>query len=140
MDSNHWTQPNRGVFQAHEYVEFRKAGVNDNAIQFVETDNIDVAEFLFPNINHGTNNFIGLVKNEAEKFLAFGEFSSFDVVFLSVKFWKLIKHFILADETFEEEKILKFVDLNKYPLISTMTELNSANIYASAIKLQVTIS
>lgn len=69
-------------------MEFKKAGIDDNALQFVETNQIDVAELLFPNINHAIDNFIGLVKSEAEKFVVLGEFSSFDIIFFLTEILK----------------------------------------------------
>lgn len=45
--------------------------------------------------------------------------------------------FALAVDNFEEQKILQFVDYNKFPLVTVLTELNSARVYSSAIKLQV---
>lgn len=42
-----------------------------------------------------------------------------------------------ADGTFEEKTILKFVELHKFPLITVFTELNSAKVYSSPIKMQV---
>jgi len=42
-----------------------------------------------------------------------------------------------ADGEFEEKTILRFVELNKFPLITIFTELNSGKVYSSPIKLQV---
>jgi protein disulfide-isomerase A1 len=42
-----------------------------------------------------------------------------------------------ADGDFEEKAILRFVELNKFPLITVFTELNSGKVYSSPIKLQV---
>ena len=42
-----------------------------------------------------------------------------------------------ADGEFEEKAILRFVELNKFPLITIFTELNSGKVYSSPIKLQV---
>jgi hypothetical protein len=42
-----------------------------------------------------------------------------------------------ADGEFEEKSILLFVELNKFPLITVFTELNSGKVYSSPIKLQV---
>jgi hypothetical protein len=35
------------------------------------------------------------------------------------------------------DKILEFLDCNKFPLVTKLTELNSARVYSSPIKLQV---
>lgn len=45
--------------------------------------------------------------------------------------------FGLAEENFVEEKILQFAEYNKFPLVTVLTELNSARVYFSPIKLQV---
>ncbi|XAR67711.1 Protein disulfide-isomerase [Bertholletia excelsa] len=71
----------------------------------------DVANFLFPDIK-SANLFLGLVKSEPERYTAF-------------------------DSTFNVEKILQFLDYNKFPLVTTLTELNSARVYSSPVKLQV---
>lgn len=59
-------------FQGHDYEEFVKAATADNEIQFVETNNIDVAVVLFPDARP-KNNFLGLVKSEPERYETFGE-------------------------------------------------------------------
>lgn len=48
-------------------------------------------------------------------------------------------HWDFADGEFEEKAILRFVELNKFPLITVFTELNSGKVYSSPIKLQVGI-
>ncbi|CAL9179041.1 unnamed protein product [Musa hybrid cultivar] len=105
-----------GLFEKYEgpeHVEFVKAATTDNEIQFVETNDINIAKVLFPEV--GTEKkFIGLVKSEPERYEKFVE-------------------------NFEEQKILQFVDYNKFPLVTVLTELNSARVYSSAIKLQVFI-
>ena len=45
--------------------------------------------------------------------------------------------FASAEEALETDKILQFLDLNKFPLVITLTELNSAKVYSSARTLQV---
>lgn len=35
------------------------------------------------------------------------------------------------------EKLLQFLDHNKFPLVTKLTELNSIRVYSSPIKLQV---
>lgn len=42
-----------------------------------------------------------------------------------------------AEGTFEMEKILQFLDYNKFPLVNKLTESNSATVYSSPLKLQV---
>ena len=44
-----------------------------------------------------------------------------------------------ADGAFILNKILEFVDYNKFPLVTKLTEMNSVRVYSSPIKLQVTI-
>ncbi|KAJ0962901.1 hypothetical protein J5N97_028023 [Dioscorea zingiberensis] len=97
----------RGV----EYEEFLKAATTDNEIQFVEANAFNIAKVLFPDIG-AEKQFIGLVKNESEKF------EKFKVC---------------------EGRILQFVDYNKFPLLTTLTELNSARVYSSPIKTQIFI-
>ncbi|CAL9770509.1 unnamed protein product [Musa acuminata subsp. burmannicoides] len=105
-----------GLFEKYEgpeHVEFVKAATTDNEIQFVETNDINIAKVLFPEV--GTEKkFIGLVKSEPERYEKFVD-------------------------NFEEQKILQFVDYNKFPLVTVLTELNSARVYSTAIKLQVFI-
>lgn len=38
------------------------------------------------------------------------------------------------------DKILQFLDHNKFPLVTKLTELNSGRVYSSPIKLQVDIT
>lgn len=45
--------------------------------------------------------------------------------------------FDFAEGTFKMDKILEFLDCNKFPLVTKLTELNSARVYSSPIKLQV---
>uniref|UniRef100_A0A1D1YGF8 protein disulfide-isomerase n=1 Tax=Anthurium amnicola TaxID=1678845 RepID=A0A1D1YGF8_9ARAE len=98
-------------FEGLKYEEFVKAAVTDNDIQFVVANDLNVAKILFPEIKAG-NHFLGLVKSESEMFVEFGE-------------------------SFEEDKILHFIEFNKYPLVTTLTDLNSARVFASPITLQV---
>ncbi|XP_062233546.1 protein disulfide isomerase-like 1-5 [Phragmites australis] len=98
-------------YEGAEYQEFVKAATTDNEVQFVETNDRSVAKILFLGIT-SDEQFLGLVKSEPEKFEKF-------------------------DGAFEEKAILRFVELNKFPLITMFTELNSAKVYSSPIKLQV---
>ncbi|XP_062008374.1 protein disulfide isomerase-like 1-6 [Rosa rugosa] len=100
-------------FEGPNYEEFVKAATADNAIQFVEVSDIDVANVLFPNVKPA-NLFLGIVKSEAERYTAY-------------------------EGTFEMEQILKFLDYNKFPLINKLTESNSATVYSSPLKLQVIV-
>ena len=60
------------LLQGPEHVEFVKAATTDNEIQFVETNDINIAKVLFPEV--GTEKkFIGLVKSEPERYEKFGK-------------------------------------------------------------------
>lgn len=98
-------------FEGPDYEEFGKAATSDNDIQFAETSSSEVVRILFPDIK-ATNNFLGLVKSEPEKFTSF-------------------------ENTFKVENILQFLDDNKFPLVTLLTEINSARVYSSSNKLQV---
>lgn len=100
-------------FEGPDYNEFVKAAISDNEIQFVEVSNIDVAKVLFPDIKH-TYHFIGIVKSEPERYTSY-------------------------EGTLEMDKILQFLDDNKFPLVTELTDLNSARVYSSPIKLQVIV-
>ncbi|KAL8458270.1 hypothetical protein ACS0TY_035952 [Phlomoides rotata] len=103
-----------GLFDKYEgpnYEEFVKAAAAGNEIQFVETSTTDVANVLYPVVKL-TKPFLGLVKSEPE-------------------------HYTSSDGNFTLDKILHFVENNKFPLVTVMTELNSAKVYSSPIKLQV---
>ncbi|KAK9148798.1 hypothetical protein Scep_007555 [Stephania cephalantha] len=103
-----------GLFETYEgtdYEEFRKAAVADNEIQFVETSDIEVARVLYPDLK-SPNQFLGIVKSEPEKYVAF-------------------------EEHFEKDKILNFLEYNKLPLVNVLTELNSVKVYSGPVKLQV---
>ncbi|KAK9142591.1 hypothetical protein Syun_011991 [Stephania yunnanensis] len=97
-----------------DYEEFRKAAVADNEIQFVETSDIEVARVLYPDLK-SPNQFLGIVKSEREKYVAF-------------------------EEHFEKDKILNFLEYNKLPLVNVLTELNSVKVYSGPVKLQVGLS
>ncbi|KAK9142597.1 hypothetical protein Syun_011997 [Stephania yunnanensis] len=106
-----------GLFETYEgtdYEEFRKAAVADNEIQFVETSDIEVARVLYPDLK-SPNQFLGIVKSEPEKYVAF-------------------------EEHFEKDKILNFLEYNKLPLVNVLTELNSVKVYSGPVKLQVGLS
>ncbi|KAG6665264.1 hypothetical protein CIPAW_02G149100 [Carya illinoinensis] len=98
-------------FEGPDYEEFVKAAISDNEVQFVEVSDIDVAKVLFPDIKD-TNHFIGIVKNEPERYTPYGG-------------------------AFKIDQILQFLEFNKFPLVSKLTELNSARVYSSPLKLQV---
>ncbi|PIA64984.1 hypothetical protein AQUCO_00100450v1 [Aquilegia coerulea] len=100
-------------FEGSNYEEFTKAAVADNEIQFAETSKTEVAKVLFPD-NENKKPFVGLVKSEPEKYLAF-------------------------EDTFEKEKILEFLEYNKFPLVTVMTELNSVRVHTGPVKLQVIV-
>ena len=47
---------------------------------------------------------------------------------------------LLAEDTFNVDGILQFLDNNKFPLITVLTEFNSAQVYSSTKKLQVAVA
>lgn len=98
-------------FEGPDYEEFIKSATSDNEIQFVETNNIDVAKVLFPDIKPFSP-FIGLVKSEPERYTTF-------------------------EGSFKMDNITQFLEYNKFPLVTTLTELNSLRVYSSPIKLQI---
>ncbi|KAK9690270.1 hypothetical protein RND81_09G117100 [Saponaria officinalis] len=100
-------------FEGSDYEEFVKAAVADNEIQFVETDSYDAANHIFPDVKP-SKPFIGLIKHEPEKYTIF-------------------------EEPIEAEKVLQFLNYNKFPLVTTLTELNSVKVYSSPSKLQAFI-
>lgn len=64
------------LLQGHDYKEFVKAATADNEIQFVETNNIDVAVVLFPDARQ-KKHFLGLVKSEPERYETYGKLLTF---------------------------------------------------------------
>lgn len=54
-------------------------------------------------------------------------------------FINMINLFHFAEDTFKMDKIMQFLDNNKFPLVTILTELNSARVYSSPNKLQVVI-
>lgn len=54
------------------YEEFLKAASDDNEFQFVAVSDIEAAKILFPDIKP-TNNFLGLVKDEEERYTTYGK-------------------------------------------------------------------
>lgn len=49
----------------------------------------------------------------------------------------VMNFFGFAEGTFKMDKILQFLDYNKLPLVTKLTELNSARVYSSPVQLQV---
>ncbi|KAM1113865.1 hypothetical protein ACFX13_047429 [Malus domestica] len=98
-------------FEGPNHKEFVNAATADNAIQFVEASNIEVANVLFPNMKP-TSFFLGIVKSEPERCTAY-------------------------EGTFRADEILQFLDHNKFPLVNRLTEANSAKVYSSPIQIQV---
>ncbi|XP_051135093.1 protein disulfide isomerase-like 1-6 [Andrographis paniculata] len=98
-------------FEGLEYEEFVKAAVADNEIQFVETISTEAAKVLYP-VAEPMKPFFGLVKNEPEYYTPF-------------------------DGALRLDSILQFLDNNKFPLVTVMTELNLAKVYSNPNKLQV---
>ncbi|KAL6584659.1 Thioredoxin-like domain [Orobanche minor] len=99
-------------FKGPDYGEFLKAAATDNEIQFVETSSTEVAKVLYP-IEKPTDTFFVLVKSEPEYYTS------------------------LEDGNLTSDRILHFLENNKFPLVTLMTELNSAKIYSGTKKLQV---
>ncbi|XP_015933584.1 protein disulfide isomerase-like 1-6 [Arachis duranensis] len=98
-------------FEGHEYDEFVRAAKLDNETQFVEVNKVEHAQVLYPDIP-STVNFLGIVKSEPERYTAY-------------------------DGAFTTSKILEFLDYNKFPLVTKLTEMNSISVYSSPVKLQV---
>ncbi|VFQ92931.1 unnamed protein product [Cuscuta campestris] len=98
-------------FEGHDYDEYIKAAENDNEIQFVETSSVEILKVLFPEAKP-TKRFLGLVKSEPEKYTSF-------------------------EGSFKTDEILQFVEDNKLPLVSVITELNSGKVFSNPRKLQV---
>ncbi|GAA0146260.1 chaperone [Lithospermum erythrorhizon] len=98
-------------FEGSDYEEFMKAAKSDNEMQFVATNIKEVAELMFPNLKPSSL-FLGLVKSEPEKYTTY-------------------------EGEFYEDRILQFLDDNKFPLVSVLTELNSAKVYGSLNKIQL---
>ncbi|KAM7255661.1 hypothetical protein ACFE04_008559 [Oxalis oulophora] len=105
-----------GLFEEFEglaHSEFLKAATSDNEIQFVETSNVEIANVLFPEIG-AAKTFFGIVKSEPERYTAF-------------------------EGAFEKDKILQFLNYNKFPLITQLTDMNAVTVHSSPVKLQVMI-
>ncbi|KAF8025581.1 hypothetical protein BT93_F2427 [Corymbia citriodora subsp. variegata] len=103
-----------GVFEKFEgpaYEEFVKTATADNEIQFVEVSNIEAARVLYPDII-SSSFFLGIVKSEPERYAGY-------------------------EGAFEMEKLQQFLDHNKFPLVTKLTELNSVRVYSSPINLQL---
>ncbi|RDX73265.1 Protein disulfide isomerase-like 1-6 [Mucuna pruriens] len=100
-------------FEGPDYEEFVSAAKSDNETQFVEVNQVELAQVLYPDIKP-TDHFIGIVKSEPERYTAY-------------------------DGAFTVNKILEFVDYNKFPLVIKLTEMNSIRVYSSPIKLQVLV-
>ncbi|KVI05991.1 Thioredoxin domain-containing protein [Cynara cardunculus var. scolymus] len=98
-------------FEGPDYEEFVDAATTDNEIQFVETSSPQIADILFPDVK-STNAFLGIVKSEPERYT-------------------------LYEDAFTKDGILQFLNDNKFPLVTFLTEVNSAKVYSSD-KLQVT--
>lgn len=97
-------------FEGSDYDEFVKAATTDNDIQFVETNSPQISNILYPD-NKSNNPFIGIVKSEPERYNSY-------------------------EGAFEKDKILQFLNDNKFPLVTFLSELNSVKVY-STDKLQV---
>lgn len=98
-------------FEGPDHKEFVKAATAENEIQFVETRDSEVAKVLYP-VAKPTKLFFGLVKSEQEQQTS-------------------------LDGDLSADRILHFLENKKFPLVTIMTEANSAKVYASPKKLQV---
>ncbi|KAI3766637.1 hypothetical protein L2E82_16705 [Cichorium intybus] len=97
-------------FEGSDYDEFVKAATTDNDIQFVETNSPQIANILYTD-DKSNNPFLGIVKSEPERYTSY-------------------------EGAFEKDKILQFLNDNKFPLVTFLSELNSVKVY-STDKLQV---
>ncbi|KAI3777811.1 hypothetical protein L1987_47614 [Smallanthus sonchifolius] len=97
-------------FEGPDYGEFVKAATADNEIQFVESCTSQIASILFQDVK-SISPFLGIVKSEPERYTSY-------------------------EDAFEKDKILQFLNDNKFPLVTFLTEVNSVKVYASD-KLQV---
>ncbi|KAK7402299.1 hypothetical protein VNO78_14452 [Psophocarpus tetragonolobus] len=100
-------------FEGPAYEEFVSAAKFDNETQFVEVSQVELARVLYPDIKP-TDCFLGIVKSEPERYTAY-------------------------DGAFTMNKILEFVECNKFPLVTKLTEMNSIRVYSSPVKLQVLV-
>ncbi|KAJ1433965.1 Thioredoxin-like superfamily [Sesbania bispinosa] len=100
-------------FEGPDYEEFVSAAKSDNETQFVEVSKVELAQVLYPDIKH-TDLFLGIVKSEPERYTAYA-----------------------YDGTFTTNKILEFLDHNKFPLVTKLTEMNAIRVYSGPVKLQV---
>lgn len=97
-------------FKGPAYDEFLEAATTDNEIQFVEACNPQIAKILFPDVK-SSYPFFGIVKSEPERYTS-------------------------HEDAFEKDKILQFLNDNKFPLVTFLTQVNSVKVYSSD-KLQV---
>ncbi|MCO5567272.1 hypothetical protein L7F22_020962 [Adiantum nelumboides] len=96
-----------------EYEAFIRVAMKEDETEFVQVDNMDLAKIL----NQGAQiqpPFLSIVKNEPENYVFF-------------------------DGLFEENSIGWFVEVNKRPLVTVVKHHNHMKLYASPIKLQVTL-
>lgn len=100
-------------FEGPDYNEFVKAAAADDETQFVETISTEEAKVLYP-VADAKKPFFGLVKSEPEHYTSF-------------------------DGNLHLDRILHFLEDNKFPLVTIMTELNSAKVFSGPNKLQVYI-
>lgn len=98
-------------FKGPLYEEFFRAAIANNEFQFVETNSHEAAKLLIPEIKP-TKPFLGLVKSEPEIYTMF-------------------------EEPFEMDKILQFLEENKFPLVTALSELNSLKVHTSQVKFQL---
>eukprot|EP00252_Welwitschia_mirabilis_P010193 TRINITY_DN23360_c0_g1_i1.p1 TRINITY_DN23360_c0_g1~~TRINITY_DN23360_c0_g1_i1.p1 ORF type:complete len:539 (+),score=107.16 TRINITY_DN23360_c0_g1_i1:266-1882(+) len=92
------------------YEEFVMAAIEDNDVQFVELNDVEVAKIFSMDLKLPQS--LCLLKKEPE-------------------------NFVLYEGTFKKDDILQFVEVNKYPLVTKVTEKNSARVFTRRVKHQV---
>ncbi|KAL0010481.1 hypothetical protein SO802_005589 [Lithocarpus litseifolius] len=94
-----------------QYLTMKSSLLKQATLMIINLDDNIVATVLIPDIKD-TKHFLGIVKSEPERYTPY-------------------------EGTFKMDKILQFMDYNKLPLVTKLTELNSARVYSSPVQLQV---
>lgn len=100
-------------FAGPEYDSFISVAMKEAETEFVQVDNMELAKLL----NLGAQiqpPFLSIIKNELETYVAF-------------------------EGSFDESSIGSFVEVNKHPLVTIVNRHNHLKLYASPIKLQVSL-
>ncbi|KAI5067350.1 hypothetical protein GOP47_0017878 [Adiantum capillus-veneris] len=100
-------------FSGPEYEAFIRVAMKEDETEFIQVDNMDLAKLL----NLGAQiqaPFLSIIKNEPETYVSF-------------------------EDSFDENSIGWFVESNKRPLVTIVNRQNHMKLYASPIKLQVTL-